>query len=70
MAAACSGCGGPLPDSGTYSVSVSLPATAVKRWRTCNLTCSPRCLAAVTAEMHANAGRRAEALMTERPRAR
>lgn len=56
--AACSGCGGQLPESGVYSVSVSLGLDATRRWRTCALACRLACLAAVVAEMQASAARR------------
>jgi len=77
MAASCSGCAGPLPDGGAYSISVSLSPDAPRRWRSCSLACSLECLARIVAEMADSRRRREErqcgqtgdiaSLMTARP---
>jgi len=77
MAASCSACAGPLPPDGAYSVSLSLPPAAGRRWRTCAMACSLECLARVVASMAEGRRRREErqggqpvdiaAVMTTRP---
>jgi hypothetical protein len=77
MAAACSACAGPLPPDGAYSVSVSLPPDAPRRWRICAMACSLECLARVVVSMAESRRRREErqrgqpvdiaAVMTARP---
>jgi hypothetical protein len=74
MQTACSACGGPLQESGVYSLSLSLRPDAPKRWRTVALACSLSCLAEVVTQMQDGALRRQHdhvaAVMSARPRGR